>query len=288
MKRINSIIAMLMAAALILSLTSAAVFADSGSDLEYIMNKGTLVVGFDDAFPPFSYQADDGSYDGFDLACAKDLAERWGLEIIYKPVAWSSKEQELNSKSIDIIWSGLGINKERLQVVSFSGIYCRDGGAIVTKQGSGISTIEDLAGKVVAAQAGNGYLIKLDPAILDSFGEVSYQDTTAELLMQLDVGGCDAVIGDSVSFSYTAAQSGYNNFEYIDITQYQGGEMSEYAVGCRLGSADLVAKIDETLREMYADGTLTALSEQYLGSDYACDVIINDLLAEARASGQQG
>ena len=251
------------------------------------MNKGTLVVGFDDAFPPFSYQADDGSYDGFDLACAKDLADRWGLEIIYQPVAWSSKEQELNSKSIDIIWSGLGINKERLQVVSFSGIYCRDGGAIVTKKDSGISTIEDLAGKVVAAQAGNGYLIKLDPAILDSFGEVIYQDTTAELLMQLDVGGCDAVIGDSVSFSYTAQQSGYD-FLYIDITQYQGGEMSEYAVGCRLGSADLVAKIDETLKEMYADGTLTALSEQYLGSDYACDVIINDLLAEARASGQQG
>ena len=108
-----------------------------------------------------------------------------------------------------------------------------------------------------------------------------------ELLMQLDVGGCDAVIGDSVSFSYTAQQAGYD-FKYIDITQYQGGEMSEYAVGCRLGSADLVAKIDETLREMYADGTLTALSEQYLGSDYACDCIVNDLLAEARASGQQG
>ena len=287
MKRIKSTLAMLMAAALILSIASAAAFADTESDLEYIMNKGTLVVGFDDAFPPFSYQADDGSYDGFDLACAKDLADRWGLEIIYQPVAWSSKEQELNSKSIDIIWSGLGINKERLQVVSFSGIYCRDGGAIVTKKDSGITTIEDLAGKVVAAQAGNGYLIKLDPAILDSFGEVIYQDTTAELLMQLDVGGCDAVIGDSVSFSYTAQQSGYD-FLYIDITQYQGGEMSEYAVGCRLGSADLVAKIDETLKEMYTDGTLTALSEQYLGSDYACNCIINDLLAEARASGQQG
>ena len=287
MKRISSILAMLMAAALILSVASVTALADSESDLEYIMKKGTLVVGFDDAFPPFSYQADDGSYDGFDLACAKNLAERWGLEIIYQPVAWSSKEQELNSKSIDIIWSGLGINKERLQVVSFSGIYCRDGGAIVTKLDSGISTIEDLAGKVVAAQAGNGYLIKLDPAVLDSFGEVIYQDTTAELLMQLDVGGCDAVIGDSVSFSYTAQQSGYD-FRYIDITQYQGGEMSEYAVGCRLGSADLVAKIDETLREMYADGTLSALSEQYLGADYACDVIINDLLAEARASGQQG
>ena len=84
MKRINSIIAILMAAALILSLTSAAAFADSESDLEYIMNKGTLVVGFDDAFPPFSYQADDGSYDGFDLACAKDLAERFSYYFLLR------------------------------------------------------------------------------------------------------------------------------------------------------------------------------------------------------------
>ncbi len=285
MKNLKSAAAMILAIVMIFAV-SASAFADSG-DLDYIMKKGTLVVGFDDAFPPFSYQADDGSYDGFDLACAKELAERWGLEIVYQPVAWSSKEQELNSKSIDIIWSGLGINAERLQVVSFSGVYCRDGGAIVTKPGSGINSIADLEGKVVAAQAGNGYLIKLDQSVLDSFAETIYQDTTAELLMQLDVGGCDAAIGDSVSFSYTAQQSGYD-FNYIDITKELNGEMSEYAVGCRLGSADVVAKIDETLREMYKDGTLTALSEKYLGADYSVDCIIINKLAAARASGQQG
>ncbi len=285
MKQLKSIAALLLAMVMIFAI-SASVYADNG-DLDYIMNKGTLIVGFDDAFPPFSYQADDGSYDGFDLACAKELADRWGLEIVYQPVAWSSKEQELNSKSIDIIWSGLGINAERLQVVSFSGVYCRDGGAIVTKPDSGIDSLADLAGKVVAAQAGNGYLIKLDQSVLDSFAETIYQDTTAELLMQLDVGGCDAAIGDSVSFSYTAQQSGYD-FKYIDIINDLNGDMSEYAVGCRLGSADLVAKIDETLHEMYADGTLTALSEKYLGADYAADCLIIDLLAEARASGQQG
>ena len=208
MKQLKSIAALLLAMVMIFAI-SASVYADNG-DLDYIMNKGTLIVGFDDAFPPFSYQADDGSYDGFDLACAKELADRWGLEIVYQPVAWSSKEQELNSKSIDIIWSGLGINAERLQVVSFSGVYCRDGGAIVTKPDSGIDSLADLAGKVVAAQAGNGYLIKLDQSVLDSFAETIYQDTTAELLMQLDVGGCDAAIGDSVSFSYTAQQSGYD------------------------------------------------------------------------------
>lgn len=285
MKTLKSTAALILAIMMLLALSVSAFAA--GGDLDYIMEKGTLVVGFDDAFPPFSYQADDGTYDGFDLACAKELADRWGLEIVYQPVAWASKEQELNSKSIDIIWSGLGINAERLQVVSFSGVYCRDGGAIVTKPDSGINSIADLEGKVVAAQAGNGYLIKLDQSVLDSFAETIYQDTTAELLMQLDVGGCDAAIGDSVSFSYTAQQSGYD-FNYIDITKELNGEMSEYAVGCRLGSADVVAKIDETLREMYADGTLTALSEKYLGADYSVDCIIIDKLADARASGQQG
>ncbi len=260
--------------------------AAGSGDYAYIMDKGTMIVGFDDAFPPFSYQADDGKYDGFDLACAAELCKRWGIEIQYQPVAWSSKEQELNSKSIDIIWSGLGINEERLQVVSFSDVYCMDGGAIVTKKDSDIESLDDLAGRTVACQAGNGYIIRLDPAKVDTFGELIYQDTTAELLMQLDVGGCEAIIGDSVSFSYMAKQSGYD-FKYIDIVADMGGEMSRYAVGCRLGSSDLVEKINETLHEMYEDGTLTKLSEEYLGGDYAVDCYIPDILQEARDAGKQ-
>ena len=265
---------------------SEAAEAPADGDYAYIMDKGEMIVGFDDAFPPFSYQDDSGNYDGFDLACAAELCKRWGIEIKYQPVAWASKEQELNSKSIDIIWSGLGINEERLQVVSFSDVYCMDGGAIVTKKDSGITCLDDLAGKTVACQAGNGYIIRLDPAKVDTFGELIYQDTTAELLMQLDVGGCDAIIGDSVSFSYSAKQSGYD-FEYIDIVADMGGEMSRYAVGCRLGSSDLVEKINETLHEMYADGTLTKLSEEYLGGDYAVDCYIPDILQEARDAGKQ-
>ena len=271
-----------LAISMVLSLSISAFAADE-SDYEYIMNKGTLIVGFDDAFPPFSYESDDGTYSGFDLACAAELADRWGLEIVYQPVAWSSKEQELNSKNIDIIWSGLGINVDRLKVVSMSDVYCQDGGAIVCKPDSGITGVADLAGKTIAVQAGNGYIIKLDEAVVDTFGEMIYQDTTAELLMQLDVGGCDAVICDSVSASYTAAQSGYD-FLYIDITEDLGGDLSNYAVGARLGSDDLIEKINETLHEMYEDGTLTELSVEFLGADYASDCYIPDILAEARAA----
>ena len=73
MKQLKSFAALILAMVMILAF-SAPAFAESG-DLDYIMKKGTLVVGFDDAFPPFSYQADDGTYDGFDLACAKELAD---------------------------------------------------------------------------------------------------------------------------------------------------------------------------------------------------------------------
>ena len=109
MKNVKTILALLMTAALVLSFAAIPAFADAESDLEYIMNKGTLVVGFDDAFPPFSYQADDGTYDGFDLACAKDLAERWGLEIVYQPVAWASKEQELNGSITKSVGFGIAV-----------------------------------------------------------------------------------------------------------------------------------------------------------------------------------
>ena len=70
---------------------------------------GTLIVGFDQDFPPMGFVGDNGEYTGFDLDLAKEVASRLGLEYKAQPVAWDSKDMELESGNIDCIWNGFTI-----------------------------------------------------------------------------------------------------------------------------------------------------------------------------------
>ena len=67
---------------------------------------GTLIVGFDQDFPPMGFVGDNGEYTGFDLDLAKEVASRLGLEYKAQPIAWDSKDMELESGNIDCIWNG--------------------------------------------------------------------------------------------------------------------------------------------------------------------------------------
>ena len=70
---------------------------------------GTLIVGFDQDFPPMGFVGDNGEYTGFDLDLAKEVASRLGLEYKAQPIAWDSKDMELESGNIDCIWNGFTI-----------------------------------------------------------------------------------------------------------------------------------------------------------------------------------
>ena len=67
---------------------------------------GTLIVGFDQNFPPMGFVDDNGKFTGFDLELAAIVAERLGLKLVLQPIAWSAKDMELASKNIDCVWNG--------------------------------------------------------------------------------------------------------------------------------------------------------------------------------------
>ena len=67
---------------------------------------GTLIVGFDQDFPPMGFLGDNNEYTGFDLELAQEVAKRLGLEYQAQPIAWDAKDMELESGNIDCIWNG--------------------------------------------------------------------------------------------------------------------------------------------------------------------------------------
>lgn len=105
--------------------------ADTASDLAYIQQKGTLVVGITD-FAPMDYQDASGEWIGFDADMAKLVAEKLGVEVEFIEIDWDNKILELEAKSIDVVWNGMTLTNEVMNAMQCSNAYCNNAQVVVT------------------------------------------------------------------------------------------------------------------------------------------------------------
>lgn len=105
--------------------------AKAGGDVEYIQNKGTLIVGMTE-FAPMDYK-EEGSAEwiGFDADMAKQLAKELGVEIEFVVIDWDMKINELNSKNIDCAWNGMTLTPDVTAALSCSNAYCNNAQVVV-------------------------------------------------------------------------------------------------------------------------------------------------------------
>lgn len=268
MKKLSVIaLALVMAFSTLLSGCSSSNSKSSSNDdsLQYVMDKGELIVGLDDSFPPMGYRDKDNKIVGFDVDLAKETCKRMGIKVKFQSVSWESKEQELSSKNIDCIWNGFGITPEREKVLTFTEPYMSNPQIFVVLADSGIKTQADLKGKVVAAQSGStAYAtIDKDTNLKDSFKEFIGVEDNVKALMDLEVGGSDAVAMDTVVARYYMTKDP-GKYSIIEDTTILDEEMG---VGFRKGDNALCKKVEDTLKEMQKDGTLAKISKKWFGED---------------------
>lgn len=182
--------------------------ADDNS-LQTILDKGTLVMGFDNEYPPMGFIDEDTNETvGFDIDLAKAVAEKLGVELVLQPISWGAKEMELSSGKIDCIWSGLSVDEERAEAFTLSKPYLPNAQIILTKEGSGIEKKADLAGKKVGTQEGSAGVKAIDKEqdLKNSFAEptIEYPDYYSAYL-DLKAGRIDALVGDKTFIEYILA-----------------------------------------------------------------------------------
>ena len=113
--------ALLLAALMVLSMAACA-SKTAESDLAYIQDKGTLVVGITD-FAPMDYQNESGEWVGFDADLAKAFAESLGVKVEFVEIVWDNKVLELDSKTIDCVWNGMTHTSEVTSAMACSNAY---------------------------------------------------------------------------------------------------------------------------------------------------------------------
>ena len=223
---------------------------------------GTLIVGFDQDFPPMGFVGDNGEYTGFDLELAQEVAKRLGLEYKAQPIAWDSKDMELESGNIDCIWNGFTMTG-REDDYTWTEPYMANQQVFVVANDSDINSQADLAGKIVEVQADSSAeaALKEAPELTATFKELLTTADYNTAFMQLESGAVDAVACDlSIAQYQMSAKPGV----YTQLSDELSSE--HYAVGVKKGNTELAQKITDTLKAMNEDGTVKQLCEKY--ADY--------------------
>ncbi len=261
-KKVVSLMLSVMMVASLAGCGSAGGDAAKDGSLKKVMDAGELILGLDVEFPPMGYYDDNGEIVGFDIDVAQEVCNRIGIKLVKKPIDWSTKEEDLNNGTIDCIWSGMSVTPERIETMCLSEPYMKNEFIFVLLGKSEVSELNELKGRVVGVQVGSTAHEALEASDLSKEVETLLLDDNVELLEQLTQGKMDAALVDSVvAYHFVNSQS-----ESYFILPDSFGE-DEYAIGFRKDDQSLRDKVQQTLGEMKADGTLADISVKWFGSD---------------------
>ena len=238
---------------------------EAASEASESSAEGTFTVGFDQDFPPMGFVGDDGEYTGFDLELAQEVASRLGLEYVPQPIAWDAKDMELEAGTIDCIWNGFTMNG-REDAYTWSDPYMDNSQVFVVAADSGISTLADLAGKVVEVQTDSSAeaALKDNQELSSSFGTLQTVADYNTAFMDLEMGAVDAIAMDVIVAGYQIEQRADGD-NYVILDETLAAE--EYGICFKKGNEELRDKVQAALEEMAADGTMAEISDKWFGRD---------------------
>ncbi len=227
----------------------------SDDDINYIKEKGTLVVGITD-FEPMDYKDANGNWIGFDADMATAFAKWLGVKVQFVEIDWDNKIFELDGKSIDCVWNGMTLTDEVKAAMATSNAYCNNAQVVIVSadKADQYNTVEACKELVFAVEAGSaGAEIAAENGF--KVTEVKDQATT---LMEVSAGTCDAAIIDKLM---AAAMVGEGT-SYAKLTYTVDLNSEEYGVGFRKDSK-MADALNEFLKQANANGLTQVIAEQY-------------------------
>ncbi len=226
------------------------------SDVAYVQDKGTLVVGMTD-FAPMDYKLEGSDeWVGFDADMARTFGAHLGVDVEFVEINWDNKAMELETKAIDAVWNGMTLTEETKSLMDCSDPYCMNAQVVVVAadKADQYQTVESLSGLNFAVENGSAGAEQLD--ILNI--PYTAMDTQAKALMEVAAGASDACVIDLLM---AGAMIGEGT-SYPDLTYTVQLNSEEYGVGFRKGS-DLVASFNEFWKGAYDAGTVDDIATTY-------------------------
>ncbi len=235
-----------------------------------IQAAGKIIVGTSVDYPPFEFYVEPSKIDeprkidGFDVALMDEIGRRLGVQVEYHDIAFDGLGPALSLGQIDAAIAAISRTPERESVVDFSNVYLVSEDGILAKAGSGIviNSIDDLPPYRIGVQRNSVYQSWLQEVLIDA-GRMSPSNLFAyekaeDAIRDLQESRIDLVIMDAQAAQAFVEQGG------VEMVA-KGLNAQNYAIALPKGAAALKAKIDGVITELYNDGTIGRLAQQYLG-----------------------
>ena len=246
--------------ALLMLLAAAAATAEDA--LETIKNRGTLVVGMEGNWSPWTYHDEKtGELTGLEVDIANLIAEGLGVKADFQEAPWDALLAGVNAGRFDIICNGVGYTEERAQSYSFTTPYVYSNKVLVVAESNeDIKTVDDLKGKKTANSASSTYA-----ALAEEYGATLVPvDTLGETMDMLVQGRVDATINAQVSIADYLKE---HPEAKIKTVQVLAGDPVAYPLHIGEEYRSLVDAINEVLEQARQDGRLAEISMKYFGVD---------------------
>jgi polar amino acid transport system substrate-binding protein len=231
----------------------------AADELDTLRENGVIRIAMTGAYPPFNFVNETNEVVGFDPAVGTEIAKRMGLEVEIVTTAWDGIIGGLLANKYDAIVGSMSITEERKEVVSFVGPYYSTMRAIFTMAGSEVTSVAHLGDVKVGVTLGETH----EQWATEQGYDVNTYKGLPELLLELENGRVDAIIGDSIAVILAAKASGRDIAQISDLVTEAVGA----GIAIRKGNPELHAAMQEALDAMQADGTYLAIANEWVGGD---------------------
>jgi polar amino acid transport system substrate-binding protein len=249
----------LLATCAILVGTLGSVQQAQADEFDTIKANGTIRIAMTGAYPPFNFVNEQNEVVGFDPAIGKEIAKRMGVKAEVVTTAWDGIIGGLLANKYDAIVGSMSITDKRKEVVDFVGPYYITKRAIFTRSGSDITSVSQLGDVKIGVTLGEtheqwareqGYTVKTYKGL-------------PELMLELENGRVDAIIGDSIAVILAAKASGRDFVQIQDLVTESVGA----GIAIRKGNPKLHAAMQKALDDLQADGTYLKIAKEWVGAD---------------------
>ncbi|MEG0895507.1 MAG: amino acid ABC transporter substrate-binding protein [Oscillospiraceae bacterium] len=255
-------IMLILACAIMFSVTACTTNEQSAEKSVDTTTKTKLVLGLDDSFPPMGFRDENNEIVGLDIDLAKGVCAELGVELELKPIDWSTKELELNSRKIDCIWNGLTYKDELNEAFLLSTPYLANNQIIAVRTKDNITDKASLAEKTIGVQTGSTAekALSQDSVLGENSIAKGYADNVTAL-QDLKLGRVDAVVLDEVVARYYATKE-------TEVTVLEGSLAEEvYVVAFRKDDKQLLEDYEKAFKKILENGKAEEISTKWFGKD---------------------
>ncbi|WP_308128787.1 amino acid ABC transporter substrate-binding protein [Bacillus sp. sid0103] len=233
----------------------------AGNDLlKKVKDEGTLLIGTEGTYPPFTFHDTSGKLTGFDVDLATEVAKRIGVKPEFKETQWDAMFAGLDAKRFDIIANEVGIRPDRQEKYDFSDPYITSAGVLIAhKDNDKVKSFEDIKGLNAAQSMTSNYADMAKKYGAKIVGVDGFQQAV-ELLAQKRV---DVTINDKLSFLDYKKQKPDAPIKVVATAD----DASSSGFMFRKNSNTLVDEVNKVLKDIVDDGTYKKISEKWFGED---------------------